>query len=370
MIRQKTPRPNRPSVKAVTVVAGCVVLGLVATGLILVGLAFRGPSSDDMGQQPTAIPPRQLAIGRVGLGECWRRNGIFLPYLPEGHGLASNDSAIIYVGWEGENTTAALHAIDPETRMALWEISEAWPFHDMASSGDVIYALYSWRLHALSARDGHLLWESEDLPGHTSYQLQPGLDGGLVVISTDDSLGRWGQLLRIYDPKTGELVRKERKAADRGSFIRLMTPDLEIWSQGDDIWAVDRLTSAIRWIRTLEGQLISVIPTEGEILVALVGPLRIPVGLSAQDGSVEWEYPGPISSNIEVSGGQVYGLRQDGDLVAIEVDSGEVTTLAKFAGGMNDGFDRAIAFWVNATPQLTLVYLGDSQELFAICPLD
>jgi hypothetical protein len=65
----------------------------------------------------------------------------------------------------------------------------------------------------------------------------------------------------------------------------------------------------------------------------------------------------------------VYALHEDGDLVAIDVNTGEETVIATFSPGpfiFHDGIDPcAYQLAYDADERILVVYLGDSRQLFA-----
>jgi len=103
---------------------------------------------------------------------------------------------------------------------------------------------------------------------------------------------------------------------------------------------------------------------ENDFLVEFGGPLCWIWKIDSQTGSDYWRSSPDIVSNYTVFGDKVYALRQDGYLLSMDLESGELLGYMTFDYGFSD-FVGQRPFWLIASAPYLFIYFGDSQELIA-----
>ena len=87
--------------------------------------------------------------------------------------------------------------------------------------------------------------------------------------------------------------------------------------------------------------------------------------INTNTGDQIWEYNEKLVSNIGLSQGIIYAIQIDGDLVAIDPNTGREIGYVKFSPLRTETTSRTKAYWVATTDKNVFVYFGDSRELIA-----
>lgn len=357
--------PSRGRIGLGLTVGIAVALLLGVTALVL--RALLGPVGDALGARPpTPIPPRTVRDIPSGIAEVWRRSGIYLPNLPGPPGMIADRAGVYYVGFAETARRPRLEAISHDSGSQLWLVEDRWPFHGIASDGTSVFVASAWRLHAYSADRGRLAWETGELPDHTSYRLYPVDRTGLLLLSIDDRAGGWKQVIRLYDPPSGLILRVTELEVEPGSELRYLTEEYELWANRSDLWKLGISDRRTAWKVTLGG------PTRdwplvvnSTIIVAAGNPARA-MAVSLQDGHELWRLPDLLVSNIALALGGIIAVREDASVIRIDPETGNSKVLATFGGPITEDLQSTLAYWVAGSADELVVYFGDSQEVVAL----
>ncbi len=193
---------------------------------------------------------------------------------------------------------------------ALWSVPVAQGYASAAIvAGRVYHHDYDektseWIANCRSLADGKLIWQFREAreirPNHAITRSVPAVDGKFVF-SIDPKA-----VLHCFDARTGKQVWRRSLVAEYKAAIPpwyngqnpLLEPDRIVIGTGGDaiLVALDKATGKEIWRTPNPGRLqmshCSVMPaTLGGVRQYLYGTLKGPLGVSAADGKLLWEFP-------------------------------------------------------------------------------
>lgn len=232
-----------------------------------------------------------------------------------------------------------------------------------------------WGVYARSLATGAVIWHYGEArvirPNHAITRTVPAVDGR-YVFSLDPKLG-----LHCLDAKTGKQVWTRNLVADYKAVIPpwyngqnpLLEPDRIVIATGGDaiLVALDKATGKEIWRTPNPGKIVlthsSVMPAVlGGVKQYLYGTLNGPLGVSAADGTLLWEFPRKFNVAVAPSPLAVDAERV---LMTASYDAGSVMVRVRPAG---KGF-RAESVWDmrmnewNSEVHTPIVYKG---HMFAV----
>jgi len=232
-----------------------------------------------------------------------------------------------------------------------------------------------WGVYARSLADGKELWHFKEprviRPNHAITRTVPAVDGR-YVFSLDPKLG-----LHCLDAKTGKQLWARDLVADYKTIIPpwyngqnpLMEQDRIVIATGGDaiVVALDKATGKEIWRTPNRGKLVlshaSVMPAVlGGVKQYLYGTLNGPLGVSAADGALLWEYPRKFNVAVAPSPVAVDAQRV---FMTASYDAGSVMVRVQPDSGrfrVESVFDMKLNEW-NSEVHTPIVYKG---HMFAV----
>jgi outer membrane protein assembly factor BamB len=336
--------------------AALLVLVLLIVVLLAFGTVIQSPSSQ-LPVSPTAThaPTRTILANASEWHEVWRRTvGQSYSSVP----LITTSGNVVALSIWNENATS-LVARDIQNGRTLW--ATALPsrvVHSLASDSDRIYVALSSGVQALRLTDGAPLWNTNRLPEHTSYYLQPVIQDAVLQV-----YGVYGKTtLYSIERENGQITSSEEYSDE----LILKTAATFIIERGIDLLSIDCGTNRSEWQITTRAS----VGThrwpafiDSAIMVFATGPHL--VSLRAVDpttGQAVWSTAEEIASNFVIVNSEIYALKADARLVAYDVRTGHEVEKLQLSGGSLD-VAHASEYGLSAVSDTLLVYLGDSQEL-------
>lgn len=230
----------------------------------------------------------------------------------------------------GCDTFDCLRRSDGERLWSFQRSPRALSRPAVSADGWVYVAEDCGRIHALDVRSGEVRWEKdtgrdEGVPyvSGTSYRHPSIAIVDRTLVHVDDR-GR----LRAYARDTGALEREQR----------ITCSVVQIERHGDDLWISDRdgtitsidpTTLAPRWQIRLPGRLKAPVIPVGEHFLALLDRGDL-VARRRDDGRLHWWIDSIRTVARDPYGGRnVIAARRRGDLVVIDVGTGETAPLGR-----------------------------------------
>jgi len=231
----------------------------------------------------------------------------------------------------------------------------------IAVTPEGIFITYSspGEVKKFDVKTGDLVWD-KNLGGTGSITLTY-LNNQIQVSTTNP------ETLLVLD-MDAELIKRVRQGEQR---IFLSTPN-EIYVNLKGLQVLKADKSDVLWEHT-DMQDLRQVPvfTEDKIFLRNGADFSgTAYALDRRSGELLWEIP-RIVGNLAYSRDQqlIYALREDGDLLAVDENTGEENVIAMFSPNsfiFFDGIDNcAYQLVYNAEERMLVVYLGDSRQLFA-----
>jgi outer membrane protein assembly factor BamB len=247
-------------------------------------------------------------------------------------------------------------------------------------------------LACLDSKSGKLLWYNES-GLHDSIAVTP--NGIFITYITPLSI-------RKYDFQNGDLIWRKYLGGNGSDYLYFQDNQIEILDWADKTWVLDTAGKVVRFV---DGESIF-ISQRDEILVDYHGlqssqtpsgevlwkyedvrvnsaPLftedkifvrgkfsKIVYALDRDTGTLLWKIP-KILGNFAYSPDKqvVYALRENGELLSIDENSGKESLIAKFSPApflYSDGVsDCGYQLSYDQQEHILVVYTGDSRQLFA-----
>lgn len=233
------------------------------------------------------------------------------------------DDGVVYFGDSG----GFVYAVDVESR----GVKPGWPFQakdaiwasPLVAGGRVYVAGMDHYLYCLDAESGQVLWEQEI---GAAMAAPPALEEGTLYVGAFDG--------RVYAID-----------ADSGERIEAFDFRAENW-----IWSTPLLVDGQLYVTALDGQLYALDPSSGAVLstydsgevsggkdVLRAGPVQAGESIvvasesgriiAVQDGQRRWYWPSGVPeagvyTTPVVSEARIYVLLMDGQVLALETDTG------------------------------------------------
>jgi outer membrane protein assembly factor BamB len=232
-----------------------------------------------------------------------------------------------------------------------------------------------WSVYARSMATGAVIWHFAEArvirPNHAITRTVPAADGR-YVFSLDPKLG-----LHCLDAKTGKQVWTRNLVADYKAVIPpwyngqnpLLEPDRIIVATGGDaiLVALDKATGKEIWRTPNPGKIVlthaSVMPAVlGGVRQYLYGTLNGPLGVSAADGKLLWEFPRKFNVAVAPS---VLAVDAERVFMTASYDAGSVMVRVRPDGKgfrAESAWDMKLNEW-NSEVHTPILYKG---HLFAV----
>ncbi len=195
----------------------------------------------------------------------------------------------------------------------------------------------------------------------------PGARGIETLVITDSSVsvdGAFSSSNYLLDAGTGDVI----DIIEKPNLIWFTNNGISYERQKSfSFQARDRETSEIIWQNEEDYY-----PSQPPILTDRVivarsgntGFLGIAFAIDNATGNLIWEYK-DVLSNISVDGSTAFFLTKNMELVAIDIETGEVLGQTAFTSNLTRERTSDIHHFITASNDIVIVYLGDSQQLFA-----
>lgn len=342
----------------ITIVLVSFVTSLVAC---LPKLEFPGYIS------PSPAPPRTVIDDTLPFHEKWRISNLLI-YRRTTPSIYVYGDYLFYVAYEPDGLTHWLEVLDAKNGSLLWKTQDL-PFteNSLAADQQNLYLALAGKFLAYDISTGKLLWEThEPLLGHTSYWAYPTNESLLVFSEEDVSLTRREQIIRSYDLQTGILQNIDRIAIPHNDSLILRTTSNDYWTNGTALWAINNETNQKQWLIEISNSLEYQPVLVESRLIFTSGIFSDVIGIDNLTGNQAWKYEGKIVSNTAAATGIVYAVRADAAVIGINVLTGKEMGYIEIEPRATETDTRSLTYLVAATEDMIYVYYGDSQELIAL----
>lgn len=323
---------------------------------------------------PSVLPTRTLGQSTLNLDTIWRfqtgrSNGdsIELPNIY----LAGDKVIISYMAgkfYGDEGNDAWLTALSLENGQIIWQTRLTSPWGTWIESyytGEKkFYLVYGNQVNAFDLDTGKLLWTTPNLGDRVGYVFRPWdkEDPLLLHVSTSEVI--------TIDSTTGTILSRQPE-----NYSLIYYDKIDFIPAEDGLYAVDRETGNTLWQRNEKQPVMRQLllwPSfvKNDMIFETGAPCFTISRVNIQTGQIIWATPErDYLSNFTILGSQIFALREDTTLVALNINTGAIEGMLKFDGESartictNSGSD---IYSVVSTGSYILVYMGDTQELIAL----
>jgi outer membrane protein assembly factor BamB len=326
-----------------------------------------------------SLGTHQVTSSDLNLQEMWRYKSGFPNPSPDIQSppflFYSGDSVILSSSTIGPgDDNADLTALSMTGGTVLWQIR--LPQYDFGStiesayldtSISVLFLYYGFRVCAFNIKTGERLWTSSKLQDHEGYvfaYLQ--LNDSLILDSTN--LKRY-----IINKSTGKIINIEniglqnmREQVGNISILNAGSEAIKKYNldlpQGYGFVALDN-DHKLLWHIDDYANFWPIAINNNKVLFQFGKAIYQLWEVDIQTGEVKWKFPF-IVSNYSLDGDTVYALTNEQELVALNVEDGQLTGYMQFDHDISEQIGNR-PFWVMAEKPFILIYFGDTQELIA-----
>ena len=335
---------------------------LAFLAILLLGLAGCLPSSVLSYSEPMPVVVNHIAEEINGLTQLWSRDDVYI--LQENKTLDISMGVGCFVGDLGKELKYdQLTCLESGTGEILWKREEAATGGLLAVTPQGVFVTNTANnsgANTLSKYDlqiGNLVWRKK------------WFDSNPITLRFFDNqiqLTTWkpGRDLWVYDTD-GKVLKKINN-----TDAVLITPDVTYVSV-TGLQAVKTDTSEVLW-EHLDTGLYMHILTQDKIFSRSESNSGMVYALDRETGELLWQVSDIVySSNIAHSPEKqiVYALRKNGDLLAVDENTGAVSIAAKFSSTpflfIVAGTAQAYELAYDQDAHILLVSLGDGHQLFA-----
>jgi len=219
-----------------------------------------------------------------------------------------------------------------------------------------LFVVSAFRVVGFDLETGKQVWITPDLGGHTGYTFAYEQGDVLIVDSSKPE--------RItIDPSTGQVL--SRQPTDHQRMTILHEGIKLVNNPG--FMAIDQNNQTLwTWHQTgLDVEFWPAFIDENDLIAEFGGPMYYLARINYHTGQKVWESVYYIMSNYAVLENCVFALIEDGSLVALDLENGQVVGRMQFDKPIRDGDYATRPFWVAGSYPYLFTYFGDTQELVA-----
>lgn len=214
------------------------------------------------------------------------------------------------------------------------------------------------KVRAYDIDSGNMVW-SKVVPGARGFDTLVATDS---TVSVDGSFSSGNYLL---DAKTGNVL----DVIEKPNLVWFINDDVSYERQKSfPFQARDRKTNEITW-QSVDGYYPSQPPTlTDRVIVARSGDTGfggIVFAIDSATGGLVWEYK-DVLSNVSVDSSTAFFLTKDIELIAIDIETGKILGQMAFTSTVTRDHVSNIHYFVAASNDIVLVYLGDGRQLVAL----
>jgi len=309
-----------------------------------------------------AIPTRQITRNSLPLQEIWRKNDIHLSPT----GLVATNAVVVVADYNRNALQYRLQGLDVTAGDILWEVllPRRVRVDSLTARDNRLYVAVTWEIQAYQLSDGQLLWQTTGEPPERSGYRLSWFDENLVNYSS--VVGENYRLMSAYDPNTGAL--RQQQQIPINPIPLLTTSRIEYKGEWTKLFAFDRNSGQQLWQTPLSGnpQPWPVL-TDSKLLIVTSGKQESIAGLHAIDassGTLQWyALEDDLVSNVAVIDQTIYAIRHSGNIVGLDLDTGQETGRIEFEHDYTDPDQNT--YWLSTSDHKLFVYYGDSRELIA-----
>jgi len=220
-----------------------------------------------------------------------------------------------------------------------------------------LFLLYSFNVAAFDLETGQQLWITPDLGEHTDYTFSYEQDNALLVNTSK------GEKITI-DPSSGQVL--SRGKTSQSWWMTIPRGNITLVDGQSGFMALDQ-NNQILWTWHDERRHAKHWPSfinDNDLIAEFGGPGYYLARINYHTGQEVWKSTFDMISNYALLGSQVFALREDGALVALDLETGNVVGLLQFDKEFGPAVGK-VPFWVATMDTYLFTYFGDTQELVA-----
>lgn len=312
----------------------------------------------------TSFPTREITANDLSLGEAWQRTiGPIHSGWTKGTTLSSHGILVLPVFGDGTQLIA-LDTLDGETLWTQKLVTPQYPddpnrIDSLFVDDDKVYIAVPFVIKAFLLVDGQPLWTTRDLEPHTGYDIYPTVQEGILqVYSKKDKL-----LIYDVDVTSGAI----QSISEYPREVFLKTSSAEYRDDMNHLVKASADTHEPIWQSPAKGSINGwPVLVDPDIMIVMTGNyLHKLIAIDVTTGQVVWQMPKEaIVSNFVIADDIIYSIEAHATLSARELSTGRIIGQIKFSGGDLD-VNHGLAYTVIVDDAVLLIYLGDSQDLFA-----
>lgn len=295
--------------------------------------------------------------------ELWSISNVFIEQGNSGSYLLTTDEAGFLIGSLDQDERYSLTSLDLLTGRIRWTVklglsaptdasnNSKYTFLGFAGAGEIA---------AYSNKNGKRIW-SQFLPGARSIDY-------IVPTELDLSVAATPSHFYLLDGDTGEVIKSIDYAEARPVFfenngIRYSSESLTSFR------ATDSRTGVIIWEAWFDDVIAYPPVFDDNHIFLRTGEWTGRIyALDRLTGAILWHTAGNVITNVAIGDTAVYFLAAEGKLFALDAKTGSQLGTVSFEPNVLELKDPELhfrGFYVAASKDVVLLYLGDSRQLFA-----
>jgi outer membrane protein assembly factor BamB len=339
----------------------------IAALLLIVGC---GKSSFDPTATPTPLGSRNTVSSDLDLTEIWRvRTGepnTFVSDIQTPPFIFVTKDKVVFGSYidRNKNLDSYLTALSLSSGEIIWQTTFSNPSNGTSLDSaylDIktnrLFLVYSFRVAGFDLETGQQLWITPSLGGHTGYAFAYDQGDKLIVDSSDpDRI--------IIEPTTGQILSRQESDHQRMMIIR---DGIKLVNNESGFVAMDQNNQTI-WTWYDRGRIAEFWPSfinENDLIAEFGAASYYLARINYHSGKKVWESAFYFMSNYALLENRVFGLTEDGALVALNLEDGHRVGQMQFDKRIRNGNTATDPFFVAISDPYLFTYFGDTQELVA-----
>lgn len=300
-----------------------------------------------------AVTDRE-AVASPQFVPLWTRSSLFMPP-GEDVPLLMIDDRVFLIASTTRNASASLLGLDTSNGQTVWT--------QLRSGSQIVYNskyLFLGEQGLVTAFDlysGERVWRTRlPVPKAVEY-----ITADEDKVSVDVAPTHY----YVMDANTGEII-DSSTATQTPPFFYNDHETLEFGVGMRSVWAEDKQSGKEVWRQTLNIDIVQSPLLSGNRLLVKEGHLALVYAFDTATGTLIWQSQEKAASNIAVDNSILYFLTLNGQLMAVNAETGQLLATLEFTPNtpLADPYERG--YYVAAHNGMVAVYFGDSRELFLL----
>jgi outer membrane protein assembly factor BamB len=285
----------------------------------------------------------------------WARSSLFMPP-GEDIPLLMTDERVFLIASTTRSSSLSLLGLDRSDGQTIWT-QPTGVGAEIRQNSRHLFLAEQGLVTAFNFYSGERIWRTRlPVPKMVHFVTTDDMNVNVDVAPT---------YFYVLDAATGE-INQSATSSQSPSFFYSDHETLDFGVGLRSVWAEDKQSGKEIWRQTLNIDIVQLPLLSSNRLLVKEGHLALVYAFDTATGTLIWQSQEKAASNIAVDNSILYYLTLNGQLMAVNAETGQLLATLDFTPNtpLADPYERG--YYVAAHNGMVAVYFGDSRELFLL----